>query len=96
MTDQSASRWLVTPQWLSGQLGAPNVRVVDGSFYLPAMKRDPAAEYLAAHIPGAVRFDIDEISDKSSPLPHMLPSRAEFSASGREAWHLGARYDRRL
>jgi thiosulfate/3-mercaptopyruvate sulfurtransferase len=81
MADQSANRWLVTPQWLSEQLGAPNVRVVDGSFYLPAMKRDPAAEYLAAHIPGAVRFDIDEISDKSSPLPHMLPSRTEFSVA---------------
>ena len=43
------------------------------------MKRDPAAEYAAGHIPGAVRFDVDEISDKSSPLPHMLPSPAEFS-----------------
>jgi thiosulfate/3-mercaptopyruvate sulfurtransferase len=55
------------------------VVVVDGSFYLPAMKRDPAAEYLAGHIPGAVRFDIDEIADKSIPLPHMLPSPEQFA-----------------
>jgi thiosulfate/3-mercaptopyruvate sulfurtransferase len=55
------------------------VVVVDGSFYLPAMKRDPGAEYLAGHIPGAVRFDIDEIADKSIPLPHMLPSPEQFA-----------------
>jgi thiosulfate/3-mercaptopyruvate sulfurtransferase len=75
------SRWLVTPQWLAERLGKADVRVVDGSFYLPAMKRDPAAEYAAAHIPGAVRFDVDEIADKSSPLPHMLPSPEEFAAA---------------
>ncbi|MGZ3410645.1 MAG: sulfurtransferase, partial [Xanthobacteraceae bacterium] len=79
MADQGTSRWLVMPQWLAGKLGAPDVRIVDGSFYLPAMKREPAAEYAAGHIPGAVRFDVDEISDKSSPLPHMLPSPTEFS-----------------
>jgi thiosulfate/3-mercaptopyruvate sulfurtransferase len=43
------------------------------------MKRDAAAEYLAGHIPGAVRFDIDEIADKSIPLPHMLPSPKQFA-----------------
>jgi thiosulfate/3-mercaptopyruvate sulfurtransferase len=75
----SASRWLVSTQWLADRIGAPNVAVVDGSFYLPAMKRDPAAEFLAGHIPGAVRFDVDEISDKSSPLPHMLPSKEFFA-----------------
>ncbi|MGZ5867333.1 MAG: 3-mercaptopyruvate sulfurtransferase [Xanthobacteraceae bacterium] len=79
MADQGTSRWLVMPQWLAGKLGAPDVRIVDGSFYLPAMKCEPAAEYAAGHIPGAVRFDVDEISDKSSPLPHMLPSPTEFS-----------------
>jgi thiosulfate/3-mercaptopyruvate sulfurtransferase len=78
---EGGSRWLVTPQWLAGKLGQSDVRVVDGSFYLPAMKRDPATEYAAAHIPGAVRFDVDEISDKSSPLPHMLPSPDEFAAA---------------
>jgi thiosulfate/3-mercaptopyruvate sulfurtransferase len=73
------SQWLVTAEWLAEHLSDPNVVVVDGSYYLPAAKRDPAAEYLAGHIPGAVRFDIEEISDHSNPLPHMLPSPEEFS-----------------
>jgi thiosulfate/3-mercaptopyruvate sulfurtransferase len=81
MPEHSVHPSLVSPQWLSERLGKPGVSVVDGSFYLPAMKRDPATEYAAGHIPGAVRFDIDEISDKSSSLPHMLPSRAEFAAA---------------
>lgn len=79
MAGQSASRWLITTQWLADRLGAPDLSIVDGSFYLPAMKRDPEAEYLAGHIPGAVRFDVDEIADKSSPLPHMLPSKEFFA-----------------
>jgi thiosulfate/3-mercaptopyruvate sulfurtransferase len=81
MAAQSSFPWLVSPQWLAERLDKPGVKVVDGSFYLPAMKRDPAAEFLAGHIPGAVRFDVDEIADKSSPLPHMLPTPKEFSAS---------------
>jgi thiosulfate/3-mercaptopyruvate sulfurtransferase len=80
MTDSSpASRWLVTTDWLATRLANPEVVVVDGSFYLPALKRDAAAEYLAGHIPGAVRFDIDAIADHSNPLPHMLPSTDEFA-----------------
>jgi thiosulfate/3-mercaptopyruvate sulfurtransferase len=80
MTDNSpASRWLVTTDWLATRLGNPEVVVVDGSFYLPALKRDAAAEYLAGHIPGAVRFDIDAIADHSNPLPHMLPSADAFA-----------------
>ena len=57
------------------------VVVLDGSFYLPAMKRDAAAEYVAGHIPGAIRFDIDEIADHSTDLPHMLPSAEDFAAA---------------
>jgi thiosulfate/3-mercaptopyruvate sulfurtransferase len=80
MTDNSpASRWLVTTDWLATRLGNPEVVVVDGSFYLPALKRDAAAEYLAGHIPDAVRFDIDAIADHSNPLPHMLPSADAFA-----------------
>ena len=75
------SKWLVTTDWLAANLGAPGVVVLDGSFYLPAMKRDAAAEYLAGHIPGAIRFDIDEIADHSTDLPHMLPSAADFAAA---------------
>lgn len=79
MAANSSFPWLVSPQWLAERLGKPGVKVVDGSFYLPAMKRDPSGEFLAGHIPGAVRFDVDEIADKSSSLPHMLPSPVEFS-----------------
>jgi thiosulfate/3-mercaptopyruvate sulfurtransferase len=75
----AASRWLVSTAWLAERLGDPDVVVVDGSFYLPAMKRDAAAEYLSGHIPGAVRFDIDEIADKAIALPHMLPSPEQFA-----------------
>jgi thiosulfate/3-mercaptopyruvate sulfurtransferase len=74
-----ASPWLVTTDWLASRLRSPDLVAVDGSFYLPAHKRDAAAEYRAGHIPGAVRFDIDEISDHSSPLPHMLPSAFDFA-----------------
>jgi thiosulfate/3-mercaptopyruvate sulfurtransferase len=53
--------------------------VVDGSWYLPTQNRDAKAEYLKAHIPGAVHFDIEEISDHSSHLPHMMPSPEQFA-----------------
>ncbi len=82
MSDKSPnSRWLKTPAWLAEQRGKPNVVVVDGSFYLPAQKRDPGAEYLAAHIPGAVFFDIDAVCDHSTDLPHMLAGPTEFAAA---------------
>jgi thiosulfate/3-mercaptopyruvate sulfurtransferase len=71
----------VSAEWLHQRLGAPDIVVVDGSWYLPMMKRDPATEYLAGHIPGAVRFDIDAVRDESSELPHMLPSAASFAAA---------------
>jgi thiosulfate/3-mercaptopyruvate sulfurtransferase len=74
-----SSRRLVTTDWLAQRLAVPDVTVVDGSFYLPALKRDARVEYLAAHIPGAVFFDIDAIADHSTNLPHMLPNAAQFS-----------------
>jgi thiosulfate/3-mercaptopyruvate sulfurtransferase len=77
--ERSTSRWLVSTDWLAQRLGAPDVVVVDGSSYLLTMQRDAAAEYLAGHIPGAVRFDIDAIADHSNPLPHMLPDAAQFA-----------------
>ena len=70
---EPASRHLVTTEWLADRLGKPGITIVDGSWYLPAANRDPRAEYIAAHIPGAVFFDIDEIADNSTELPHMLP-----------------------
>lgn len=71
---------LVSTQWLADHLDAPDVRVVDGSWHLPAEGRDARAEYRAAHIPGAVFFDIDTISDDSSPYPHMLPPPEKFAS----------------
>src|SRR2546429_7288992 len=79
MTTPANSRWLVSTDWLAERLGMPDTVIVDGSFYLPAMKRDAGAEYLAGHIPGAVRFDIDAIADHANPLPHMLPSAEQFA-----------------
>jgi thiosulfate/3-mercaptopyruvate sulfurtransferase len=69
----------VTTEWVAGQLGKPGIRLVDGSWHLPPTGRNGAAEFLAAHIPGAVHFDIDVISDQSNPLPHMLPTAAVFA-----------------
>ncbi|HEV2816633.1 MAG TPA: 3-mercaptopyruvate sulfurtransferase [Allosphingosinicella sp.] len=71
---------LVSTDWLEAELGAPDLRVIDATYFLPAMGRDARAEYEAAHIPGAVFFDLDEISDTSSPLPHMLPSEHKFAS----------------
>jgi len=84
-----ASRWLVTTEWLADHLDAPDIVVVDGSYYLATMKRNAREEYLAAHIPGAVFFDIDEISDHTSDLPHMLP-RPEAFASAMRGLGIGA------
>jgi thiosulfate/3-mercaptopyruvate sulfurtransferase len=86
MTAQHNSRWLVATDWLAARSGLANVVIVDASYYLPAVQRDPAAEYLVGHIPGAVRFDIDAIADASNPLPHMLPSADQFA---RDAGGLG-------
>jgi thiosulfate/3-mercaptopyruvate sulfurtransferase len=77
--EKLASRWLVSTNWLGERLNDPNVVVFDCSFYLANAKRDADAEFLAGHIPGAQRFDIDAISDHSNPLPHMLPSPEQFS-----------------
>jgi thiosulfate/3-mercaptopyruvate sulfurtransferase len=74
---------LVTGDWLAGHLTdpaiRPNLRVVDASWYLPAAGRNGRSEYEAGHIPGAVFWDIDEIADKTSGLPHMMPGPDEFA-----------------
>ena len=76
----SAQNWIVDTAWLADHLNAPGLIVLDGSWHLPTAHRDPRAEYLAEHIPGAVFFDIDDLSDDKSPLPHMLPSTIKFSS----------------
>lgn len=69
---------LVSTDWLARHLRDPDLRVLDASWYLPAQNRDARAEYAAAHIPGARFFDIDEISDQRSSLPHMAPPPEKF------------------
>ena len=76
----TSSRWLKTPEWLAGELGKPNLVVVDASYYLPNQNRDAKTEYAAAHIPGAVFFDLNGICDTSTELPHMLPGPDQFAA----------------
>ena len=76
---------LVSTDWLAAHLNSPDVRIVDGSWYLPAQKRDPKAEYAAGHIPGAVFFDIDEISDDTSPYPAHAALVGEVHLAGAEA-----------
>ncbi len=75
---------LVSTEWLAAHLTAPDIRVVDGSYYLPHEGLDARAEYEAHHIPGAVFFDIDEIADTSVDLPHMIPPPEKFSARVRK------------
>src|ERR1700743_2645312 len=77
------SRWLKSTEWLGEHLHDRDVVVVDGSFprATAAQKRDVHADYLAAHIPGAVFFDIDAVADHSTELPHMLPSAEDFAAA---------------
>src|SRR5262245_34525372 len=75
---------LVSTDWLGERLNSPDVRVVDGTYYLPVQNRNARAEYDACHIPGAAFFDLDEVADTSSPLPHMLPSPEKFSARVRK------------
>lgn len=72
---------LVSTEWLAQHLGDPDLTIVDSSWFMPASGRSGREEFLASHIPGARFFDIDEISDRSDPAPHMLPTAAEFGAA---------------
>ena len=70
---------VVSTAWLADRMRAPDIRVVDGTWFMPAEGRSGHEEYLQSHIPGAVFFDIDAIADTSSDLPHMLPSPEVFA-----------------
>ena len=83
-------------RWLAEHLRDRNVVVVDGSYFLPTQKRDAHAEYRDGHIPGAVFFDIEAITDHSTELPHMLPGPTQFGDVGRRARHRRRRHRRRL
>ncbi|MEO1200138.1 MAG: 3-mercaptopyruvate sulfurtransferase [Pseudomonadota bacterium] len=79
MTDHRR-RWLADTDWLAANLSAPDLRVIDGSWYLPAMGRDAKREFEDAHIPGAVFLDLDDVSARDTDLPHMLPRPEVFSS----------------
>ncbi|MGC1560310.1 MAG: 3-mercaptopyruvate sulfurtransferase [Bradyrhizobium sp.] len=81
---------LVTTDWLAAHLADPDVRIVDASFKLPGVTPLPKDDYLRAHIPGAVFFDVDAVSDHENPLPHMFPGAAQF---GRDVGALGVGND---
>lgn len=70
---------VVTTAWLGEHLGAPDLRVLDATWYLPLLRRDARAEFRLAHVPGAVYFDIDAIADRETSLPHMLPDPPAFA-----------------
>ena len=75
---------LVSTAWLADHLQAPDVRVVDATWFLPGTDRDARAEYEATHIPGAVFFDLDAVCEAKGLHPHMVPSDAKFSSRVRK------------
>lgn len=77
---------LVSTDWLAAHLNDANVKVVDASFKLPGVLPLPKDDYLTAHIPSAVFFDVDAVSDHTNPLPHMFPTAEQF---GRDVGALG-------
>lgn len=72
------NRYTVSADWLQERLGSPGLTIIDGSWYLPGQNRDARAEYMKAHIPGAVFFDHDAVVDPKSELPHAMPSPRHF------------------
>ncbi|MCB2077595.1 MAG: 3-mercaptopyruvate sulfurtransferase [Novosphingobium sp.] len=78
------SEFVVSTEWLTKHLDAPDIVILDGSWHLPPTGRSGKAEYEEAHIPGAMFFDIDAISDERSDLPHMLPRPEKFASHMRK------------
>src|ERR1700761_2563752 len=70
---------LVTTDWLAGELGKPDLVLFDATKYLPNEPKDGRAEFQRAHIPGARYFDIDQIADTDTDLPHMVPTPGRFA-----------------
>ena len=81
---------LVSTDWLAEHVGDPKIKIIDASFKMPGILPLPKDDYLASHIPGAVFFDVDAVSDHSNPLPHMFPDAAQF---GRDVGGLGIAND---
>ncbi|KAL9146986.1 hypothetical protein ABFS82_13G145900 [Erythranthe guttata] len=81
MQSLSTNEPVVSVDWLHANLQEPNVKVLDASMYMPDEHKNPLQEYQVAHIPGAQFFDIDGISDRTTDLPHMLPSEEAFAVA---------------
>ena len=81
MTSQDGFDLLVSTGWLAAHLADPDLVVIDASWHMPATKREGRREFLGGHIPGAAFFDLDAVSDQTSPLPHMLPSPEDFASA---------------
>ncbi|XP_024968688.1 thiosulfate/3-mercaptopyruvate sulfurtransferase 1, mitochondrial-like [Cynara cardunculus var. scolymus] len=77
----STTEPVVSVDWLHANLREPDIKVLDASWYMPDEQRNPLQEYQVAHIPGALFFDVDGISDRTTNLPHMLPSDEAFAAA---------------
>lgn len=77
----STNEPVVSVDWLRANLREPDMKVLDASWYMPDEQRNPLQEYQVAHIPGALFFDVDGISDRTTKLPHMLPSEEAFAAA---------------
>lgn len=71
---------LVTTEWLAGELGTPDLRILDATYFLSTDGRDARAEHEAAHVPGAMFFDLKQVSDPDTPLPNMLPPAHLFAS----------------
>src|SRR4051794_40734954 len=70
---------LVSTDWLAAHIGDPGLKIVDASYKMPGVKPPPLDDYLAAHIPGAVFFDVNAIADPNDPRPHMYPDAEQFA-----------------
>ncbi|GER33868.1 thiosulfate sulfurtransferase [Striga asiatica] len=81
MQSLSTNEPVVSIDWLHANLQEPDLKVLDASWYMPHEHRNPFEEYKAAHVPGALFFDLDGISDRASELPHMLPPEEAFAAA---------------
>ncbi|KAG5117790.1 hypothetical protein AAZX31_15G243000 [Glycine max] len=77
----STNEPVVSVDWLYDNLKEPDIKVLDASWYMPDEQRNPIQEYQVAHIPGALFFDVDGIADRTTKLPHMLPSAEAFAAA---------------
>ena len=75
---------IVSTDWLEEHLEAPDIRIIDSSWYFPHEKRNAEQEFMESHIPGSCFFDIDKIKDDQTDLPHMLPPSEIFNSTVRK------------